>query len=782
MAPIIRTLIVLIMLVAVVGATVPAAVPTHAQAGPSLIVETTLPNSSIVKVPQAATFGNQVHLFAIAEYSGASDGKARVWSKPEAASSFPTSVQVGTASRANINPDYVNGAIATGPNGEVYTLWIDQAAKIVRVRKRDTAGNWGPIFEVTRNTFFATRPALAVVTGGPQHGRLIAVWRDDSGRDQNNFGIYYTYSDTDGASWAPVTRAFGLKAYQVSVRLATGPNGEVAVTFTRDDPRPLHVMVALWNGSGFSPPVDVNAGDGQVYADSSVAIADGRIYVGYRHGDSGIFYAEKPIANLLDNQPWPRSRLLGEKGDGQVSVSTDAYGNLHITWIRTPVNGGRSQNRLGYAVRLANGTFLGPIESATSGPLFNAWGVSSADSGFYMHVAHEAFDGETPYLRYALFRAPGSPFGSPPLIEGGASRVGGDGRTSITVTFPGLGANPQNVSVRWRWGAPPTDTENDSGGWVLLAPNATASTTLTVPIPAAFLTANECIPRTLYTQLRRNPDTIIESQAQSASVIIDTAVAARVEVQNPLLYDTSSWYASNFTVRDLDPGSTPQPQVMLRVIDDGDCSRITRVRVANSSAALAVNSDLDVDGDLTAIVPLPGFTFIPPSPDGIYPVVVRVYDSLGNSQTVTKTIRLDRTPPQLSLSGSEVITVTDSPVGDILQDIEFDLSSATLVEANGILGALIAVSPNAVTNPATASTLQWIAVPVNYNGGQFTVSSWSMANAPGVTMATTGVSEQTFYLYIRLIDRAGNIGDTVLETTATSTLSLVRTFLPVTMR
>lgn len=781
MSPIIRTTVVLSMLVAVVGATVPAAIPTHAQAGPSLLVETTLPNSFNIKVPQAATFGNQVHLFAIAEYSGASDGKVRVWSKPEAAPSFPAPVQVGTTSRADINPDYVNGAIATGPNGEVYTLWIDQAAKIVRVRKRDTAGNWGPIFEVTRNIIFATRPALAVVTGGPQHGRLIAVWRDDEAKDANNFGIYYTYSDTGGASWAPVTRAFGIKAYQVSVRLATGPNGEVAVTFTRDAPRPLHVMVALWNGSGFSPPVDVNAGDGAPYADSSVTIANGTLYVGYRHADNGIFYAEKPIANLFDNQPWPRARLLGEKGDGQVSVSADSYGNLHFSWIRMS-GSSRNQNRLGYAVRLVNGTFLGPIESATGGPLFNAWGVSSANSGFYMHVAHEQFNGDYPYLRYALFKAPGSPFGSPPLIEGGASRVGGDGRTSIRVTFPGLGATPQHVSVRWRWGAPPTDTENDSGGWVVLAPNATASTELTVPIPAAFLNSNDCTPRTLYTQLRRNPDNIIESQEQSASVIIDTSVAARVEVQNPLLYDTSSWYASNFTVRDLDPGSTPLPQVMLRVIDDGDCSRITRVRVANSSAALAVNSDLDVDGEVTAIVPLPGFTFIPPSPDGTYPVVVRVYDSLGNSQTVTKTIRLDRIPPQLSLSGSEVITVTDSPMGDILQDLAFDLSSATLVEANGIIGVLIAVSPNAVTNPATASTLQWIAVPVNYNGGQFTVSSWSMANAPGVTMATTSVAEQTFYLYIRLIDRAGNISDTILETTATSTLSPARTFLPLTLK
>ncbi|GIV94978.1 MAG: hypothetical protein KatS3mg056_3687 [Chloroflexus sp.] len=206
------------------------------------------------------------------------------------------------------------------------------------------------------------------------------------------------------------------------------------------------------------------------------------------------------------------------------------------------------------------------------------------------------------------------------------------------------------------------------------------------------------------------------------------------------------------------------------------------MRVAGSVAALAATSDLDVEGTLNAIIPLPGVTFLPPSPDGDYPVVIRIYDQLGNSQTVTRTIRLDRTPPQMSLSGSEIITATDSPIGDILQDLTFDLSTATITEANGIQGVLIAVSPSAVSNPATASTLQWIEAPVDFNGGQFTVPNWSMANAPGVTMAMTSVTEQTFYLYVRLIDRAGNIGDAVVETTATSTLTPVRTYVPLVTR
>ncbi len=773
-----RTTLVLGLVAVLLSGMLPASEPVAAQTGPRLLVETVLSNSERIKHPQAATFGDQVYLMAIAELSGASDGKARVWTKTEGAVSFPAPFQVGSATRTSIDPNYVNAAIATSPDGDVLTLWIDLAARAVRFRRRDSNGNWGGVFTVSTNVIFPVRPSITVVRGGPQRGRIIAVWRDDSAPGAANEGIYYTFSDNNGAAWAPVTRAFGMKAYLAPTHLAADENGEVILTFTRDAPRPLHIVVARWTGSGFSLPVDVNAGSGDQFADSSVTIVDGRIYVGYRHTEDGIFYSEKLISNLFDNQPWPTARLASGKGDGRVTVASDQFGNLHFSWIRTPA-GGRNQNRLGYAARLNDGTFLGPIESATFGPLFNAWGVSSAAGGFYLHVAHEQFDGGVPSLRYALFQAPGSPFGSVPLIEGGAARVGGDGRASVKVTFPGLGATPQNISVRWRWGEPPTDTANDSGGWVLLATNATGSTELTVPIPGAFLSANDCTPRELFTQLKRNDNNLIETTPRSASVAIDTTVVAEVSVANPLLYDTASWYDSNYTVRDLDPGSTPVTQVMLSVSDTGDCSGISRVKVANNVAALSVVSDLDVEGDLTAIIPLPGVSFAPPPADGDYPVVVRVFDREGNSQLITRTIRLDRTPPQMT--GSATITATDSPLGDILQDLSFDLSTATVTETNGLLGVLIAVSSEAVSSPATATSLRWIAKEVNVSDGLFTVQSWSLANAPGVT-AVPSVTEQTFYIYVRLIDRAGNIGDAVMSTTATSTLTPTRLYLPLASR
>ncbi len=776
-----RTILVLLTMLALIAVTAPMGLPLAAQDTVRLIAEFDIRNSLNLKQPKVATFNDQVYVFGVAESSADTNGKARFWTKNEAALAFPAPFDIGTTSKFAKDTLYVNAGMTTTPAGDVITIWVDQAANIIYSRRRDPAGNWGPIVEVTRREIFAWEPALTVVTGGPQDGRIIAVWRDDEAANVDNNGIYYTFSDDKGASWAPVRRAFAMKVFRTSPVLASGPNGEVALTFIRDDPRPIHVMLAMWTGNGFSVPVDINAGDRESFTDSTVAIYNDRIYVGYRHVDRGIYYVEKALSDALNNQPWPRATLLNEHGDGRVMVVTDRLGNLHLTWIRRAVvQGPRNQNRIGYAVRLADGRFFGPIESTNNGSYFNPWAAASTGTGIYLHAVYDAFSGGNPIPRYALFRAPGSPFGSSPLIEGGVARVGGDGRTTVKVTFPDLRSIPQSVSVRWRWGAPPTDTENDSDGWVLLSTAATSSTELTVPIPPSFLTANDCTPRTLFTQLRRNSDNLVETVVRNAAVTIDTTVVASVEVGNPIAMDPSSWYASNFTVHDLDPNSTPVPQVMLKVRDGGDCSGLARVRIARSSAALAVNSDLDVDGDLTAIIPLPGFTFTPPLPDGNYDVVVRVYDKLGNSQTVTKTIRLDRTPPQLALSGSEVITATDSPLGDILQDLTFDLSSATITETNGIHGLMLAVSPTPVTSTAGLSSLRWIFAPANAHSGQFTVSSWSIANAPGVTMATTSSTEQTFYIYALLIDRAGNISsfDSVLETTATSTLTPVRTYVP----
>lgn len=762
-----------IIVVMVVASALPY--PLQAQSGPSVAFVrelNTLADGS-VKYPQLAA--DKLPALSDVHISGIDGTSVKMWSRNEEASAFPAPMVLGTVGRW-ASPDYVQTAITTAPTGEVYVLWIDQAAKTINLRRREPSGVWnGATFQVMRGHEFAVEPALVVRS----NGQVIAAWRDYA-------YIKYAYSNDRGVTWSGVGTITAVEAYKSQTALAAGPNGEVAIAFTRDKPRPLHVVVALWNGTAFGPPVDVNGATSATFADPSVSFSpevspNTRIAVAYRGVAGGVMVDERLVSTF--NQPWSvPAPVIGNIADGRVSVDYDQYGSLHLTWIRQG-SSGRSSNQLYYTVRpVGQSAFLPVAAAPTIAPVFNAWGDARAGSRVYMHVVHEIFQGANVIPRYVQFQALRTVFGAAPLIEGGASIVSGNDRTTVSVTFPELGSLSQRVLVRWRWNEPPTDDVSDSGGWQLLSNTATSATVLNVPIPAAFLTSNDCSPRVLYTQLRLESASGIQTEPapRNAAVVIDTSVAAQVDIRNPLLYNPSEWYPDNIVIRDLDPDSTPIPQIMLSVKDLGDCSRVNRVRVANNAASLAVNSDLDVEGDLIALVPLPGIRF-PLSPtDQIYPVVVKVYDSLGNTATFTKNVRFDNRPPVIS--GTVTVTANDSPLGDILQDLTLDFSAATITESNGLYGFLIAVSPTAVANPASDSSLIWIAAPSTINSGQATVSSWSLANAPGVNAAMTSSTLQTFYLYIRLIDRAGNIGDDVLQVTVDSTLTPVRTYIPLTSR
>ncbi|WP_298819158.1 sialidase family protein, partial [uncultured Chloroflexus sp.] len=450
--------------------------PLQAQEGAAFILQTDLAASN-TKYPQLAVDANGVYVTATDGISPTDNGTAKIWSKGEEAPAFPAPLPLGTVS-SGIAQDWVQTAVATAPTGEVYVLWIDQVAKTIKFRRREPGGAWHPAtFEIMRGHIFAVEPALAVRTDG----QIVAAWRDDK-------AMNFAYSNNRGETWSPVGSVQGAQAYKSQTALAAGPNGELAITYTRDTPRPLHVMVALWNGSGFGAPVDVTASSPRSFADASVAFSldpapNTRIVVAYRDADNGIFFAEKLVSAF--SAPWSPVLLAEGKGDGRVSVDYDQRGNLHITWIRT--GSSRSSNQLHYAVRPAGQGFLPIVNAPTVAPIFNAWGDARVGARSYMHVVHEFFTGTVPKPRYVLFRAPGVSFGSPPLIENGEIVVGGDGKSTVNVTFPDITPASLPNQVRWRWGAPPTDTETDSGGWVPFAPSGPTSV-LSVPIPEAMRT------------------------------------------------------------------------------------------------------------------------------------------------------------------------------------------------------------------------------------------------------------------------------------------------------
>ncbi len=777
-----RTILVLLTMLALIAVTAPMGLPLAAQDTVRLIAEFDIRNSLNLKQPKVATFNDQVYVFGVAESSADTNGKARFWTKNEAALAFPAPFDIGTTSKFAKDTLYVNAGMTTTPAGDVITIWVDQAANIIYSRRRDPAGNWGPIVEVTRREIFAWEPALTVVTGGPQDGRIIAVWRDDEAANVDNNGIYYTFSDDKGASWAPVRRAFAMKVFRTSPVLASGPNGEVALTFIRDDPRPIHVMLAMWTGNGFSVPVDINAGDRESFTDSTVAIYNDRIYVGYRHVDRGIYYVEKALSDALNNQPWPRATLLNEHGDGRVMVVTDRLGNLHLTWIRRAVvQGPRNQNRIGYAVRLADGRFFGPIESTNNGSYFNPWAAASTGTGIYLHAVYDAFSGGNPIPRYALFQAPGAVFGSRPIIENDAAVVGGESRVSVNVTFPNLSASNLPDQVRWRWGAPPTDTENDSNGWQRFNPTGPTSV-LEVPIPAALRTDAGCVERELFTQLRRSANNLID-QPRSDKVVIDAGVLGSAVVANPFSRFRTSPFTA-VTLADLineggasdgHPDYTRVPAMFVEIRSLGDCSGLRNFALAPSAATLTSVSNLAISGNRFAnVLPYPGTVN-----EGQMQVVLRIRDALGNPMMLERTFTYDVTSPTLHNGTLQMQAIDGGP--SIVVTLQFTSLDVTdnLYPGRGFWGVWLANSRTPVANPATDPTLVWVPVEAPGDGNSFTII-WSLASGLPEAQLT---EEGTYYVYARALDGAGNPSATALQATISiDQVTLPQVMLPMVLR
>src|SRR5262249_26496284 len=97
----------------------------------NVLVNADLPSSDSSKYPHVVGIGSQG--FA----SGHDGSKANYWKKADAAPSFPSPINVGTASGQS---DYASVAITRGPDGSAYVAWIDQNAKKMYMRRVEPDG------------------------------------------------------------------------------------------------------------------------------------------------------------------------------------------------------------------------------------------------------------------------------------------------------------------------------------------------------------------------------------------------------------------------------------------------------------------------------------------------------------------------------------------------------------------------------------------------------------------------------------------------------------------
>lgn len=751
-----RRIVATVCCVALLGATFATIFPAQAQTNTDLrlLAETVIPGSNLTKFPYVAAYNGLVHVG-----SNVNRRDALVWTKAESALTFPdTPFQVGLAEG---QPDYSTVAVATARNGDTYAAWVNQPEKRIYVRRRGADGLWEPVRSAVSNSPFPVSLSVGVAS---DNNTVLVVWRDP---DQP---AKYTFSPDRGLTWSPVNLLGGFKAYNSPITVATGPNGQIGVSWTGDAADSLQVFVAFWNGTTFDIERVTNI-DGGIYTDASLSFApNGTPYVAYRRDgttNGAVFYSERQ-----PNGTWPPSRLAGgSKIEGTVSITADEQGNLHFNWLARP--GGPSQPF--YAYRDVTGQFLGPIASSTTGALFNSRASAAVSDAIYSHMVMEQFSGSNSFVRYLLFQAPGLIFGADPVLTDEPATIRPiTGIETILVNF----LNPRRVTatteVRWRWGAPPDDLLSDSGGWVPFA------NPMRIPLPDAIRDNTLCQTSTLFTQLRDPVTGLVEERVKQSSLVIDRVVEATATARNPFLASptaaTPALAAELTAIAGAPVGEENHTRVPVFYLDigsdeNGDCTGLRTFGIGSSPTTIETVYQI-TDNRFSGYVPFPNFAVLRNGPVN---VTVQVVDGAGNQRNFTYTFVYDDEKPRLSAITPGTATAVANASGDLVQKLEFrNLNVRDNVQpAPGFWGLWVANSRTRVQDPTTAD-LVWTPVRMQGVGNNFDLN-WSLANGLPASQVTRG----DYFIYVRFLDAAGNASDGFFELEVTSNVERPKTFLPI---
>ena len=694
-----------------------------AQGNPNLrlVAAQTVTGSRGVKLPDLAVAKRTVALSG-----GIFDRYAATWLKADVDTAFSnTPIELGAVRG---QPDYTNAAVAARSDGTLTYVWSENAISgPIQVRQRAANGALSGVFTVRSGGqyFF-----VDIVTA--ENGTTIVAWRDT-----DSYRFSYSTGGNLGQWSGPIAFAPASGGRPI---LAAGPNSEIWVTFytpTGD------IRAGVWNGSGFS--IETVAATSAYEADPSVTILpDGRPVVAWRRVDGGVRFATRQSGG-----GWLEENLTPTATEGLAAVAADEGGNLSFAW--TPKTGGVIA-----AYRSAVGTLSGPIQIASGGEgFFNPFITSNLSDRSSIHVAVENFTGGLQISAYVLLAdGVGGAVSAQPTIEGGAALS--NKSSSVQVTFGNVQGNP--AQVRWSWNEPPT-----ADNWQAY------QSTMTIPVPFSVNT-QDCVPEVLYTQVRDSSDRRETTPKQDA-ITLDTVVNASVQVINPYSRSAAAALASSGLAlpqdivssggaSDGDPGHTRIPFFYLDINGGADCAGLASYRTGATGASLGAAGGISNDR-FSAILLLPNGLSLP---DGSAPIVVQVTDALGNVRTDNLSVVLDRGKPTLT-SGS-LAAVTPGSSASLLTSLQ--LSNITATDTgypDGYWGVWVANSRSLITDTLTNTSLNWypVAIPVAGRTLSPTVTNWSLANGLTSGQLTAG----NYYVYVRLLDGAGNPSDQVITSTVT---------------
>ena len=700
---------------------IPARMAAQGNPNLRLVATQTVAGSKGVKFPDLAVAKRTVALSG-----GVVDRYAATWLKADTATVFPdTLTELGSVSGT---PDYTNAAVAARSDGTLTYAWIERAfTGPIQVRQRAPNGALSGVFTARSGGELIF---VDIVTA--DNGTTVIAWRDTK-----NF--YYSYSTGGNLNQWSGAVILGPASAGRPI-LASGPNSEIWVTFYTPNG---DIRAGGWNGSSFS--LETVAATSAYEADPTVTILpDGRPVVAWRRVDGGVRFATRQSGG-----GWPQQNLTDTPTEGEAAVSADEGGNLAFAW--TPKTGG-----IFAAYLSAQGTPSGPVQLAAGGAgFFHPFITSNISDRSSIHVAVENFTGGLQTSAFMLL-ADGvvGAMSAQPTIEGGAALS--NKSSSVQVTFGNVQGNP--TQVRWSWNEPPT-----ADNWQAY------ESPMTIPVPFSVNT-QDCVPEVLYTQVRDSSDRREATPKQDA-ITLDTVVNASVQVINPYSRSAAAALASSGLAlpqdivssggaSDGDPGHTRIPFFYLDINGGADCAGLASYRTGATGASLGAAGGISNDR-FSAILLLPNGLSLP---DGSAPIVVQVTDALGNVRTDNLSVVLDRGKPTLT-SGS-LAAVTPGSSASLLTSLQ--LSNITATDTgypDGYWGVWVANSRSLITDTLTNTSLNWypVAIPVAGRTLSPTVTNWSLASGLTSSQLTAG----TYYVYVRLLDGAGNFSDQVMTSTVT---------------
>lgn len=705
---------------------------TSAQTPISLVVQQTLPSASQVKYPDVAVANRNVSVSG-----SASRNTAQAWLKTVDQTTFGEPTELGDA---NGFQDYINTAVSGRSDGTLTYAWLenDDNSPII-VKQRYANGT----FSDNVTALGGGRFRVYVDVASNNAGTTVIVWSESK-------RFRYLYS-TGG----DITRWFGtgvVADFDSLNRpiLAVGPNNLIGVAFGSAEG---DIYYGQWNGSGFT--VEKVADTGDYLADPTMTfLPNGTPVVAWRRVGPGYYYAKRAGVNN-----WPASQLSNDEIVSTAAIASDEAGNLAFGW--SDITSGRT-----LSVKLAYATpadvFSGPVVVADRDFRPNLQMASTVTDRTQINMVSERFGGSGLVADYFLLTAVGAgTMGAQPQVTSAATLNGLPvvrGTNGVSVGFREVAGTPNQI--RWRWGAPPTDGQNDSNNWV------TFTNPISVPIDSSVNTS-DCRAETLFTQVRNG--TTLETSPKQISMIVDRKVSGSLRAVNPYIgnklpvftntSEGEAWpfdLSSNGGASDGHPNYTREPLFYLEAVGGNDCVGLEQFRYGSSAGSLGRPYGI-VDELFANVLPLPN-----PSNTGQGPrsLVVRLSDDIGNDIDYTTTITYDSIKPVLANGAS--FTITPDPRATAIVNLSFSSVNVSDSYPGGYWGAWVANSLTPLSNPLSEEDLIWSPAPMDPAGASPVLEDWSLLTGLNRT-AKSFTGSQTFYVYVRFLDGAGNPTDRVIS-------------------